>query len=285
MSTIPPLTEADLPALYSTYYPRRDVNYQDIDAEAAAVARPMAGFRRWLAGTDNQGHYSAKAGDRVLDIGSGSCVSLLELQRMGNKAWGIETDPNVAAIAAHFGINVHIGSIHDTPFPGESFDLITLNQVIEHIPEPLSLLSAIHPRLMNEGRVILAFPNGRSLYRRIFGGRWINWHIPYHQHFYNKQSFKLLASKAGFEVAEVRTVTPNLWTAIQLRMLGPPPPVGTPAKEWSSNNASEDTPKRRSSAIIRVLARVVTLGFALLNRVVDAIGVGDSLIVTLRKKP
>src|SRR3569623_1118399 len=71
MSTVPPLTEADLPALYSTYYPRREISYDDLRAEADAVARPVAGFRRWLAGTDNQGHYLAKPGNRVLDIGSG----------------------------------------------------------------------------------------------------------------------------------------------------------------------------------------------------------------------
>ncbi len=78
---------------------------------------PGAARKRYLEGTDNQGHYLVRPGQRVLDIGCGSCVSLLEVRSLGGEPWGIETDPNVRAIADHFGLSVHIGSIHDNPFP------------------------------------------------------------------------------------------------------------------------------------------------------------------------
>ncbi|WP_261323222.1 hypothetical protein [Rhizobium leguminosarum] len=75
MTTTPPLTEEDLPGLYSTYYPRREVDFSAIEREAALVNKPFAAFNRWMAGTEHQGHYLALPG--VLDVGCGSCISLL----------------------------------------------------------------------------------------------------------------------------------------------------------------------------------------------------------------
>src|ERR1700750_2749464 len=124
MVTSPTLAESDLPALYSRYYPRRNPDFAALRKEADAVLQEGAARRRYLEGTDNQGQYLVRPGQRVLDIGCGSCVSLLEVRNLGGESWGIEADPNVAAIAEHFGLTVHIGSIHDNPFPDVDFDLI-----------------------------------------------------------------------------------------------------------------------------------------------------------------
>ncbi len=174
MVTTPRLTEADLPALYSRYYPRRNIDYDALESESALVGKKYARFKRWLAGTDNQGHYFAMPGQRVLDIGSGSCLSLLELRQLGVEPYGVEADPNVAAIAQRYGLNVHIGSIHNEPFPGRVFDLITLNQVIEHVPDPAAMLRVVRDRLAPDGCVVLSFPNVASWQRRLSGSRWIN---------------------------------------------------------------------------------------------------------------
>src|SRR5690348_17312519 len=69
--TAPPLTEADLPKLYSTYYPRKDESAAAIRAQAARFGGTVDGLKRWLMGTDNQGQYLASPGDAVLDVGCG----------------------------------------------------------------------------------------------------------------------------------------------------------------------------------------------------------------------
>lgn len=287
MATTPRLREADLPNLYSTYYPRRGVDYEAIEREANLVTRPGAALRRWLDGCTHQGHYLAKPGDRVLDIGSGSCISLLELHNLGAIAFGVEADPNVAAIAAHFDLNVHIGSIHDTPFPGQSFDLITLNQVIEHVPDPAALLTTVRDRLAPGGTLVLSFPNAGSLARRLSGSRWINWHVPYHQHHFNRRSITLLAKHNGYRVSHVRSVTPNLWTVLQLRAMRAAPPEGQASSGWS-HAATSDTPqrppfgKRLVRALLSRMRRMVIPLIAVVNRIVDQLGFGDSLVVVLK---
>lgn len=287
MVTMPRLSEDDLPALYSQYYPRCNIDFNALLTESQLVAEKSSYLKRWLAGTDNQGHYLAKPGQRVLDIGCGSCLSLLELRQLGVEPYGVEADPNVAAIAERYGLNVHIGSIHDNPFPGQVFDLITLNQVIEHVPDPASLLRVVRKLLAPGGRIVLSFPNVSSWQRRLSGTRWINWHVPYHQHHFNRSSFASLARNQGYEVVSVRSVTPNLWTILQIRALIAPPVEGVPSEAWQSPSGMTTEPcsftRRIKNVLLRRL-RTVSRGFiVLVNRVVDTLGAGDSLLIVLRE--
>ncbi len=287
MVTTPRLTEADLPELYSQYYPRRNIDYDSLEKESALVGKKYARFKRWLAGTDNQGHYLSQPGQRVLDIGSGSCLSLLELRQLGVEPYGVEADPNVAAIAQHYGLNVHIGSIHDIPFPGQVFDLITLNQVIEHVPDPAALLRLVRDRLAPDGSIVLSFPNVSSWQRRISGSRWINWHVPYHQHHFNRRSFALLARREGYEAVSVRSITPNLWTILQMRAMGSAPDEGVASEAWQSSTASAaERPsfaRRAKNALLRRLCKGAGGILVLVNRAVDRLGAGDSLLFVLKK--
>jgi len=285
MATLPPLQEGDLPELYSRYYPRSHMDYAALAREAQRVSRVGAGLRRWLAGTNNQGHYRARPGQNVLDIGSGSCLSMLEMRALGVQAFGIEADPNVAAIAAHFGLTVHVGSIHDQPFPDQSFDLIVLNQVIEHVPDPLALLITVKERLTPKGTVVLSFPNTDSVFARRSGVRWINWHVPYHQHHFNHNSFALLAKRAGYQMTRVRSITPNLWRMLQQRADREEPPTeGRASATWTG----DQEPPLHGCLALRVrrrLAAYATRGQALVsglsNRAYDVCGCGDSLLVEL----
>lgn len=287
MVTLPRLSEDDLPALYSKYYPRCDVDFNALLIESASVGEKHSRFKRWLAGTDNQGHYLAKPGQRVLDIGCGSCLSLLELRQLGVEPYGVEADPNVAAIAERFGLNVHIGSIHNNPFPGQVFDLITLNQVIEHVPDPVALLRVVRDRLAPGGSIVLSFPNVSSWNRRLSGTRWINWHAPYHQHHFNRRSFALLARNQGYEVVSARSVTPNLWTILQFRALAHAPDEGVASEAWQSGPASvterSSLINRVKKKLVRLLSTLAGVVVVLVNRLVDLLGAGDSLLIALKK--
>jgi SAM-dependent methyltransferase len=285
MTTTPPLTEADLPGLYSTYYPRREVDFTSLEHEAGLVKKPMARFRRWLAGTDNQGHYMARPGEKVLDIGCGSCLSLLEMRQMNVECWGVEADPNVQTIAERYDLNVHIGNIYDVPFPEIKYDLIVLNQVIEHVPDPRAMLLAVRHRLAPGGRVALAFPNTGSFNRKVWKIRWINWHIPYHQNHFNSSSFVRLATAAGYNVETMRTITPNLWSILQLRVSREQKQEGAASVAWSHGAAAAMKPsflrKVRNATASRAV-RMAGIGVAVGNRLLDVMGKGDSLLVVLK---
>lgn len=289
--TAPRLRECDLGALYGAYYPRKHAVVADIRRDAGRAVGRFARVKRWWMGTDNQGQYSVRRGDSMLDIGCGNGLSLMEAQALGARVCGVEADPNVRRLADELGLQIHIGSLLDNPFPGQRFDLVTLNQVIEHVPSPEQLLQQLHSRLLAGGRVVLVFPNVRSIWRRLFGVRWINWHIPYHLHHFNKTGFVRMAERCGFRVRSVRSITPNLWTFLQLRTLTHVVRRGVPSPLWHvppsapvDGNAGAPVSSMESS--LRRLARravyaALLLPVGVVNRLVDAMGQGDSLMVEI----
>lgn len=283
-ATAPRLREADLPALYGTYYPRKNIGADDVIRDAAKARRPFAKLLRWLNGTDNQGQYSVRAGEAMLDVGCGSGVSLLEAKALGATAFGIEADPNVRPIATMLGLNIHFGSLRDRPFPEQRFDLVVMNQVIEHLPDPDEGLQILGERLTPNGRMMLVFPNTASFWRRLSGNRWINWHIPYHLHHFDRKSFQRMASRSGLEVVRMRTITPNVWTLLQLRANRHRPQLGQPSLIWAVPEKSSSASATRKSNPLRILLRVGVLAiFTVFNRLIDTLGVGDSLMVELRR--
>jgi SAM-dependent methyltransferase len=286
------LRESDLGALYSTYYPRKQVNVEGLKREAAHSVRPWARLLRWWAGTDNQGQYAVRPGELMLDIGCGSGLSLLEARSLGAEVRGIEADPNVRRIADELGLRIHIGSLLEEPFAGELFDLVVLNQVIEHVPDPVLTLDRLRSRLRRGGRIVLVFPNVESFWRRLSGNSWINWHVPYHLHHFSRGGFGRMAARLGYEVRSVRTITPNLWTILQIRAnrswveRGVPSPVwAVPAPPVQSQTLSP-TMRRGVGRVLRGVARRVVLEalmipIAMVNRLVDAMGWGDSVMVEI----
>jgi SAM-dependent methyltransferase len=287
LMTLPRLRERDLPALYGTYYPRKALSSELIASQARHAMAPFARLRRWWMGVDNQGQYLAKPGQKMLDIGCGSGVSLLEAQALGAQAFGIEADPNVEKLARELGLRIHQGSIEDHPFPDVVFDLIIMNQVIEHIPEPDKALRLVASRLSPGGRVVLVFPNRRSLWCRLSGLRWINWHIPYHLHHFDADTFQRLARRSGLMVIRTRTITPNLWTLLQLRasrtqvLQGQLSPVWQVKAGGAVGGASQRASARQ--LLRRSLITGVVASFALVNRCVDLVGQGDCLMVELER--
>lgn len=217
LMTSPRISDTDVSELYEKYYPRKSLNVEDVICGVSKPTRLSSRITRWWNGTDNQGQYSVSPQEVMLDVGCGSGASLLEAQALGAEAYGTEADPNVKRIAAELELNIHFGSLYDEPFQGKSFELIVMNQVIEHMPDPDLALQRLRNRLSSKGRIVLVFPNSASLGRRISGERWINWHIPYHQHHFNFKSFSRLALRCELEVVRSRTVTPNEWTLLQIR--------------------------------------------------------------------
>jgi len=286
LMTRPSLGESDLAHLYGTYYPRKNITSEQVTTQAAKVQQAFAGIRRWWMGVDNQGQYSARPGEKMLDVGCGSGLSLLEAKAMGVDAWGIEADPNAQRFADQLGLRIHQGGLQDAPFAGTSFDLVVLNQVIEHIPEPDKALQIIQQRLATDGRVVLVFPNVNSLWCKLSGLRWINWHIPYHLHHFTLKTFTRMAERCGYRIVRSRTITPNLWSLLQVRACRQSVARGEANPMWRVEASSVSTAPSAADTLrvrIRRLFRLpVMLVIAIVNRLVDGFGYGDSLIVELR---
>ncbi len=287
LSTFPRIKEKDLGKLYSNFYPRNDIKYEEVLKKTKRNFNLLNKFLDWFNGTNNQGHFYAKRGEMVLDVGCGDCSSLIEIKSLGAKPFGIEADSNVRSISEKLNLDVHFGSIEDNPFKGKSFDLIVMNQVIEHIPEPDKCIRLLKEKLSNQGRIIFVFPNRKSFWQKITGKKWINWHIPYHLHHFDAKSFKNMANKCGLSITSCKTITPNIWTILQIRNYFYNPKRGIPNFLWEVNKNIVHKHKRRNQnfKLVKQLFKIILFIFlGLFNRFIDFLKAGDSLILEVRIK-
>ncbi len=99
----------------------------------------------------------------VLDIGCGSGTFGASLQRrLGVEVWGVE--PTIAAVDASKVLHkVICGPIqaHMIDLPDRYFDCICLNDVVEHLVDPWSVLKQLRQKLTDNGVIVASIPNVR----------------------------------------------------------------------------------------------------------------------------
>lgn len=140
-----------------------------------------------------------KPGDGVLDIGAGAGFFSRVLAENGVDYLGIEPNAGYANFAREtLGLGgVEVGFLADVA--GESrFDIITINHVFEHLPDPNESLQRMWRLLKPGGLVIMEVPNVEADYHspdKVF-------HVG-HLYWYSPQSLSALVVKQGMAVVDV----------------------------------------------------------------------------------
>ncbi len=127
------------------------------------------------------------------------------MRDLGWRVQGVDFDPDAAALARGKGLNVVVGTIESQGYTADSFDAVTLNHVIEHVPNPLGLLRECHRILKPGGRLFLATPNSRSLGHRIFKQSWRGLEPPRHLQVFTPSALRRLLLEVGFVGVCVQT--------------------------------------------------------------------------------
>lgn len=97
--------------------------------------------------------------DRILDIGCGPGLFCLEASREGLRAEGIEPSRMLAEIGwKKLKANVHHTLLEDYE-PGYKFSGITVWDVLEHIPNPVEVLTKSHELMEDKGYLFVQVPN------------------------------------------------------------------------------------------------------------------------------
>lgn len=262
--------------LYTNYYPRSSFKLEDFNPY-----KEVKGFKAWFDGAFSSPYRWVPKGVRVLDIGCGFGESLGYYESRGCEAYGVEVDENIQRVADKFGYKVHVGVFNPDIYQSDFFDYVTMAQVIEHVPDPVSTLKGVAMILKSGGHLIMSLPNANGWGARVFGRRWINWHAPYHIHHFSVESMEIAACKAGLVMEKYRTITSSEWLSYQWLHLFTRPRMGSPSVFWSP------LPIRGYKEKI-LLGLVQIFHFTKINHIAtrffDSLSMGDNYLFFLRKK-
>jgi 2-polyprenyl-3-methyl-5-hydroxy-6-metoxy-1,4-benzoquinol methylase len=136
----------------------------------------------------NYGHFLQQAQDRFDAVGIEPSATVV--------AWGRE----------HLGVRLEQGSIEaDNPAFVGRFDVITLFDVIEHLPDPRAALERCRRYLKPGGRLFITTPDTGALAARLLGTHWYYIDIVEHISLFSAANLTRLLGECGFRVIERRT--------------------------------------------------------------------------------
>ncbi len=159
---------------------------------------------------------------RLLDVGCGYGFFLKMAEERGWEAVGVDLDPKGIAYAKErLRVNAILGDLKDVQFPDDSFDLVTLWNVVECVPDPLELLRQLRRVLKEGGTVFIRTQN--ETWQRLsfrltshlprFGGSMIGRHsfatFVFHLTSFSHSTLRLLIEYAGFVLMSIENSKPT----------------------------------------------------------------------------
>jgi 2-polyprenyl-3-methyl-5-hydroxy-6-metoxy-1,4-benzoquinol methylase len=204
--------QCGLHALVPRPSPQEALRFYPADYEPFQTAKRAASNpgRRWLQRRHWQYRCQAvhrfRDGGTLLDVGCGTGAFMDQLRQDGGRWEAMGTDVNEEALqyaSQKLGLTVYQGELHTLHFLAGSFDVITMWDVIEHVCDPIQLLSDAARLLKVGGFLLLSTPNAQCWQANLWGKWWHAWEIPRHLYVFTWCAMDRLLLLAGLKLVRV----------------------------------------------------------------------------------
>ena len=141
---------------------------------------------------------------RLLEIGCATGLFLDAAQRLDDwQVQGIEPSAATAEYARQkYGLDVITSSYEDTHLESQSYDIVTMWDVLEHLHEPVAAVQDVARILKPSGVFVIKVPHLESLAARFFGRYWAGLDAPRHLYVFPRPLLEGVLQQAGFEILE-----------------------------------------------------------------------------------
>jgi SAM-dependent methyltransferase len=201
--------ESDLAAFYPSTYHSMTIDGWLMDARRAMrVARLRKLF--------------SKPAGVVLDYGCGNGSFLVAAaEKLPQYTYvGFEyADHSETLELASGKVLIIKGSPMDLLARVSSIDVLIMNHVIEHLPDPYAVLSGLFERLAPGALFDGQTPNADSLEHKVFGSSWSGYHAPRHTVVFSRAGLTHLMERCGFEHIDIRGAFNPAGVAVSLASL------------------------------------------------------------------
>lgn len=156
-----------------------------------------------------------KTADKILEIGCGEGNFSAQLLHRVTETWAIEPYEPSANKAKEKLFKVLVGTLDEklNEIPDNYFDVIIMNDVLEHLPEPWDDIIKLKSKLHAKGVLVTSIPNVRyskNIFKMIFKRDW-----KYtddlildrtHFRFFTKKSIKRMYSECGYSIQTIKGI-------------------------------------------------------------------------------
>jgi SAM-dependent methyltransferase len=166
--------------------------------------------------------YKFKPSGNFLDIGTNMGFFLRNARGWKWNLYGVEPSPSLSEMARKFfGLNVKTAFLEDAGFKDNFFNVVTLTDVFEHIPEPAKVLKEIYRILKNDSILFIKVPNGLfnlfKFYIAKMFGRLKDYDLfDSYEHVihYSERTLRCMLEKCGFQIVKTtigRPIQTPVW--------------------------------------------------------------------------
>ena len=165
----------------------------------SAAAGRMATFRRCLSIVEERAN-----GGRLLDVGCAAGHFLKVAAEAGWKVTGVEPCGWLADYGVrHLGVNILPVTLQQAQFANSYFDVVTMWDVLEHVPDPKSDLREVWRVLKPGGLLVVNSPDVGTWMARLAGRRW--WFfLSVHLYYFTADTLERVLHETGFSGFQTR---------------------------------------------------------------------------------
>ena len=261
-----------VPGLYSYYDKYKNLGKEDVfDPITSDRCQDLL---RWFSGF--------VTGREVLDVGCGLGQFVEVANKSGWKAEGLELSEGAVDFARRHGLAVRNLDFFSEEIKPNSYDLVTLFEVIEHVPNPAEFVRRAEEVVRPGGLVYLTTPNFASIDRFLLGKHWEIIHREHLTYFTSRTLHSMVKRTSCFEILHFETRNMSM-AALRALGLGLIPRV-TPVVGSHDDLESEFCVPLQTNNLRRRVEISTLLGLVkrFVNGLLNAAGLGVTMCMLLR---
>ncbi len=136
---------------------------------------------------------------KLLDVGC-STGYFLNAARLDFETFGVEPSEWASNYAREkLRLDFFTGTLEAAKFSTNQFDVVSMSDVIEHVPDPRQTLKEVHRVIKPGGILYMVTPDVGSITAKILGSKW--WGLrPAHVYYFSRKTMRQMLEEEGFEV-------------------------------------------------------------------------------------
>lgn len=148
-----------------------------------------------------------KKSGKLLDIGCSIGTFMDVARKNGWDVFGIDlSKASIDYCKKELKLNAKQGKLEDMKFPPNSFDVIIMSDLLEHVPSPISTLEEANHILKKNGLLFITTPNIGGITAKLMGTKWIHLKSREHIYYFTPKTIEKALSKTGFKFIKCKSL-------------------------------------------------------------------------------